>query len=66
MKVLEVWPKAVFSRASAVKVKVAALQWGVSVKEDGAVTVTVGFERYVEVVVMVCLSLYAACADSDG
>ena len=53
MKVLEVWPKAVFSRASAVKVKVAALQWGVSVKEDGEVTVTVGLLRYVTVAMVV-------------
>ena len=53
MKVREVWPKAVFSNASAVKVKVAAEQWSVSVYDDGLVTVTVGLLRYVTVAMFV-------------
>ena len=47
VKVLEVWPKLVFSKASAVKVSTAAEHDEVSAIADGLVTLTVGFDRYV-------------------
>ena len=47
MKVRDVEPKLVFSKASAVKVKTAAEQLLVSEIAEGLVTFTVGFDKYV-------------------
>jgi len=63
VKVREVEPKLVFSRASAVNVSTAALHDEVKAIAEGLVTFTVGFDRYV--VGIVC-PLSAASADSYG
>jgi hypothetical protein len=47
VKVRDVEPKLVFSKASAVKVSTAAEQLLVSEIAEGAVTLTVGFDKYV-------------------
>jgi hypothetical protein len=52
VKVRDVEPKLVFSKASAVKVKTAAEQLLVRLIADGEVTLTVGFDKYVVGIVL--------------